>query len=363
LPTSPANVLVVEDDPFLRVVGILLDPATSAERYEAFADFFSHDEPDFDGYVKRTRARVGALFPAQVKIVETQEELCAALPGARALIAESLKVGREELSAGADLKVVQKFGALPRNIDHVACAEKGVKLLTLRRRVNCACAEVAFALMLTLAKKLNRYMGRISVEQLAEVGLIYKPFDRRHTPNSNWPRVPGIHLLYQSTAGLIGLGEIGSELALRTAAFGMRTLYYQRTRLPEEEERRLNVTYAPFDLLVAESDWVFPILPTSPSTRGLINRERFAQMKPGTMLVNISRADVVDRGALIEALRSRRLGGFGLDPLYEAPGRRDDELLGFDNVVISPHIAAQPRFNALNDLSDLVAQIAKALGD
>jgi phosphoglycerate dehydrogenase-like enzyme len=362
LPATPANVLVVEDDPFLRVVGILLDPNTSGERTAAFADFFAHDEPDFDGYVRRTRARVGALFPAQVKIVETQDELRAALPGSRALIVESLTVGREELAAGAALAVVQKFGALPRNIDQAACAAAGVKLLTIRRRVNCACAEVAFALMLTLAKKLNRYIGRISVEQLAQVGLTYRPFDRRHTPNSNWPRIPGIHLLYQSTVGIVGLGEIGCEIALRTAAFGMRTLYYQRNRLPEEEERRLNATYAPLEKLLAESDWILPVLPTSPSTRGLINRARFAQMKPGAMLINISRADVVDRAALIEALRSRRLGGFGLDPLYQAPGRGDDELLTFDNVVISPHIAAQPRFNALNDLSDLVAQIARELG-
>jgi phosphoglycerate dehydrogenase-like enzyme len=362
LPARAANVLVVEDDPFLRMVGILLDPATSAERIAAFADYFAHDEPDFDGYIQRTRAGAGALFPAQVKIVATQEEFRAALPGSRALVVESLKVGHEEIAAaGADLAVVQKFGMLPRNIDQAACAAKGVKVLTLRRRANCACAEGAFALMLTLAKKLNRYMGRISVERLAQAGLTYKPFDRRHTPNSNWPRIPGIHLLYQSTAGIVGMGEIGCELAARTAAFGMRTLYYQRTRLPADEERRLNVTYAALDQLLAESDWVFPVLPGSPSTRGLIDRERLAHIKPGAMIVNVSRADVVDRAALIEVLRSGRLGGFGLDPQYEAPGRSDDELLGFDNVVLSPHIAAQPRFNALNDLADLVGGIANEL--
>src|SRR5215813_11391409 len=113
-----SNVLVVEDDPFLRVVGILLDPRTSAERYAAFADFFAHDEPDFAGYVARVRARVGSLFPAQVRIVATQEELRAALPGSRALTVEGLRVAHEELAAGGgDLKVVQKFGALLRNID------------------------------------------------------------------------------------------------------------------------------------------------------------------------------------------------------------------------------------------------------
>jgi phosphoglycerate dehydrogenase-like enzyme len=355
------NILVVEDDPFLRVVGILLDPATPAERVAAFADFFAHDEPDFAGYVRRVRERVGALFPAQVRIVETQEELRAALPGSRALIVEGLKVGREELAVGSDLALVQKFGALTRNIDRAACEAKGVAVHIHRRRVNCACAEMAFTLMLTLAKKLNRVLGRISVEQLAEVGYSYKPFDRRHTPNSNWPRIAGVRVLYESTLGIIGLGEIGVEAAVRAHAFGMRTLYHQRTRLPEAEERALNVEYVPLDKLLAESDWVLPILPSGPSTRGLIGRKELAQMKPGAMLVNIARADVVDRAALIEALRSKRLGGFALDPLYEAPGKSDDELLTFPNVAISPHLAAQPRFNALSDLSDLCAGVAKAL--
>jgi phosphoglycerate dehydrogenase-like enzyme len=356
------NVLVVEDDPFLRVVGILLDPTTSAERYAAFADFFAHDEPDFAGYVARVRKRVGALFPADVRIVTTQEELRAALPGSRALIVEGLPVGRDELAAGADLKLVQKFGALPRNIDRAACEVSGVRVLTIRRRVNCACAEMAFALMLTLAKKLNRVMGRISVEQLAEAGYVYKAFDRRHTPNSNWPRIPGVRVLYESTIGIIGLGEIGFEIALRARAFGMRTLYHQRSRLSEAEEQALGASYVPLEQLLAESDWVLPVLPSSPATRGLIGREQFAKIKPGAMLVNISRADIVDRAALIEALRSQRLGGFALDPLYEAPGRSDDELLTFPNVAISPHLAAQPRFNALNDLSDLCAGVASALG-
>ena len=95
------------------------------------------------------------------------------------------------------------------------------------------------------------------------------------------------------------------------------------------------------------------------TTPHAIDGARLAQMKPGACLVNISRADLVDRAALIEALKSGRLGGFALDPLYEAPGRSDDELLGFRNVVLSPHIAAQPRFNALNDISDMLAALAK----
>jgi phosphoglycerate dehydrogenase-like enzyme len=215
--------------------------------------------------------------------------------------------------------------------------------------------------MLTLAKKMHRLAGRISAEQLAAEGYNYKPFDRRHTPNSNWARITGLRMLHDSTLGIIGVGEIGREIVLRAAAFGMRILYYQRNRLPEAEERQLQVTYMPLERLLAESDWIVPQVPGGPSTRHLIDRTRFAQMKPGAFLVNISRADLVDRAALIEALQSGRLGGFALDPLYEAPGRSDDELLGFRNVVLSPHIAAQPRFNALNDISDMLAGLAKEI--
>jgi phosphoglycerate dehydrogenase-like enzyme len=355
------RILVVEDDRFLRIVGVVLDPKTSPDRYAAFADFFAHDEPDFAGYCERVRARVGSLYPSDVRLVETPEQMRAALPGSPALVVESLRVGEAELAAGSDLRVVQKYGSQPRNIDLAACAASGVQVLTIRRRANIACAELALALMLTLARKLHRLIGRISVEQLAAAGYRYKPFDRRHTPNSNWPRISGLRTLNGATVGIIGLGEIGREIAIRAAAFGMRTLYYQRSRLLETEERELQVTYVPLDQLLAESDWVVPQLPGGPATQGFIGRAQFAAMKPGACLVNISRADIVDRAALIEALKSGRLGGFALDPLYEAPGRSDDELLGFDNVVLSPHIAAQPRFNALDDLAEMMERLSKEL--
>lgn len=359
---AAASVVVVEDDPFLRVVGILLDPKTSPERYAAYADFFAHDEPDFDGYVTRTRARVGGLFPSEVRFVDTTEELHTALPDARGLCVESLKVGPQELALASELGVVQKYGARPRNIDLEACAKRGVKVLTLRRRANVACAEVVFALMLTLAKKLNQIEGLISAEQLAAAGYPYKPFDHRHAPNSNWARIGGIGMLSGTTLGIIGLGEIGVEIALRAKAFGMRILYYQRTRLPAGEGDEFGATYAPLDTLLAESDWIVPQLPVAPSTRGIIGAAQFAQMKRGARLVNVSRADVVDRAALLDALRSGRLGGLGLDPQYEAPGRSDDELLSFPNVVLSPHIGGSPRQNGLDDLADLVEGMARALG-
>ena len=360
MPPSPP-VLVVEDDRFTRIVQVVLDPGAAAERVAAYADFFAHDEPDFTGWCERVRARAPGLFPAEVRLVDSPAALRKEIADAHAVIVESLAVGREDLEAAAQLGVLHKFGVGLRRVDVEACSEKGVKVLTIRRRANIACAEVATGLMLVLAKKMHRLAGRISVEQLAQAGYAYTPFDRRHTPNSNWARIPGIRMLHGTTVGLIGLGEIGREIAALAGAFGMRVLYYQRGRLPENEERELHARYVPLDQLLAVSDWVVPQLPSGPSTRGLIGRAQFEQMKPGAYLVNVSHADVVDRAALIDALTSGRLGGFALDPLYEEPGRSDDELLRFDNVVLIPHIAAQPRFNALADIEEMISALAREL--
>lgn len=355
------NVLVVEDDRFLRVLQIVLDPDASKERVAAYTDFFAHDEPDFAGWCGRLRGQARTLFPAKMRLVDTQDELRQNLPDARVLIVESLSVGDVEVAAAPNLKAVQKYGVDLRRIDSAACAAKGVAVLTLRRRANVACAELALTLMLMLARRVNELAGRISVESLSELGYHYQPFDRRHTPNSNWGRIPGLKILYGSTVGIIGLGEIGREFALRAAAFGMRILYTQRQQAPAGIERQYHAEFRPMAQLLAESDWVVPLVPSTPATQNLLGRAELQQMRRGARLINISRALVVERHALLEVLRSGHLGGFGLDPLYEAPGHDDDELLQFSNVIMTPHIAAQPRFNALDDLEELIVGLARAL--
>ena len=357
-----ANLLIVEDDPFLRIVQLVLDPNASRERLAAFADFFAHDEPDFAGWCAKVRQKAGGLYPAEVRLVESQEELRSNLADANGLIIESLSVGTDELAAAPKLKAVQKYGVDLRRIDQAACAKRGVAVLSIRRRANIACAELAITLMLMLSRRVNELAGRISVEALAELGYHYQPYDRRYTPNSNWARIPGLKTLYGTTVGVIGLGEIGREFALRAGVFGMRILYTQRQRAPEDIERQYQASYRPMADLLAESDWVVPLVPSTPATQNLIGRAELARMRPGGRLVNISRAAVVDRAALLEALKSGHLGGFALDPLYESPGREDDELLKFPNVIMTPHIAAQPRFNALNDLEDMITALAAKMG-
>ncbi|MBI3044484.1 MAG: D-glycerate dehydrogenase [Betaproteobacteria bacterium] len=354
-------VIAVENDPFPRLLQAFLDAEEVPERTAAIADFVAHDIADYPAWLGRARERAQGLYPAEVRLASTQAELQAAFRDADAVVTESLRVGAEELGIARRLRVVHKYGTILRNIDVAACSERGIKVLRVRRRANIACAEYAMGLMLALAKKLNRSGSLITMEQLRAAGYAPRRFDARYTSNSNWARIGGLRTLHESTLGIIGLGEIGREVAIRGVAFGMRVVYYQRTRLPDAEERHYPVEYRPLDQLLVESDWVFPLLPSNAATRGIIDRVRLARMKRGACLVNVARAELVDRAALLEALASGHLGGLGLDTFYEEPGNSDDPLLKFDNAIITPRIAAQPRFNAFGDLAQVMAQLAEAL--
>jgi len=354
-------VLVVEDDVWARLIAVVLDPTTSEERFAALADFMTPDLPDFRGWCDQVRAAAGLLFPSDVRLVSSPAELHDNLSNAQAIVTEALPIGDAELALAPRLKAVHKYGMIFRNIDIAACAARGVKVLGIRRRANISCAEHAFTLMLMLARRAGELNGLISVEQLAGRGGAYKPFDRRHTPNANWGRFGGLRPLHGATIGIIGLGEIGREIAARAAAFDMTVRYFQRTRLPQADEANLKASYRPLDSLLAESDWIVPQLPLDASTRHLLNRERLERVKRGACIVNVSRAEIVERAALIDALRSGRLGGFALDVQYEEPGRPDDELLAFDNVVLMPHMAGSPRFNGLQDIEDVIAGLGRAL--
>ena len=359
--TKSKPTIIVEDDVWLRLIGVVLDPTTGQERWTAFADFMSPDLRDFGGWCEKIQKAAGLLYPSNVQLVRSRDELRDKLGTAEAVVVESLKIGAEELGLAPALKAVHKYGMLFRNVDIAACETRGVSVLGIRRRANIACAEHAFALMLSLTRKLTALSGMVSVDQLPSDKLPYRPFDRRHTPGANWARFSGTQTLFGSTMGIIGLGEIGREIAIRAGAFGMTTLYYQRTRLPEAEERELGAAYRPLETLLAESDWVVPQLPLDRSTDRIIDRDRLVQMKSGACIVNVSRPELLDRPALLEALRSGHLGGLGMDGLYEEPGQANDALLSFENVVLTPHMAASPRTNGLQDIEDMIRGLAQAL--
>ena len=356
-------IIAVEDDPFMRLSQVILDPATPPARTAAFTHFLAHDLPDFPGWLARLRNKIGALYPAEVRLVEDEADFAAHLAGATVAMVEGFAVGEKEIAAaGGALKAVQKYGAVTTSIDRAACARAGVRVLTVKRRANVATAEHAFALLLALARKLHETAGRISVEQLRAAGYEPTVFDRAHTANGNWGRVVGTRTLYGMQLGVVGLGEIGREMALRAAAFGMRVVYTQRHRLNSEDETRYHATYAALDDLLAASDVVSLHLPGGAATSGMIGRRELAMMKPDALLINIAQPQLIERAALLDALAAGKLGGFGLDVPYEEPGRADDPLLRFPNVIMTPHLGASPRQNSLDDFCEMMTNLARALG-
>ena len=312
---------VVENDSFLRLIQVVLDPNAPAERIAAFAHFCAHDLPDFRGWCEKVREQSQNLYPTDVRLVDDQAELLANVAGAQVVVVESLAVGEKEIAAaGGTLRIVQKYGVTTPRIDQPACEKAGIQVLTLRRRANISTAEQALTLMLALARQLNRNANLISEKQLRAAGYAPTRYERTHTPNGNWARITGLMTLYQRQLGIIGLGEIGRELALRAAALEMRIVYTQRNRLPAEVEQQYRATYCSLDELLATSDCVSLHLPRANETRNFIGARELAIIKPGALLINVSQPHQVDRHALREALASGRLGGFGLDTFYDEPG-------------------------------------------
>jgi phosphoglycerate dehydrogenase-like enzyme len=362
MPPSPRYKLVVENDTFLRLINVVLDPSTGQERFDAFAHFCLHDTPDFAGWCDKIRAQAKNLYPADVRLVDSQAELLVDLPGATAAVVEELDFGPQEVVAAGDkLRFVQKYGFTTRNIDEAACAKANAKVLTIRRRANISTAEQALMLMLALARQVTQNANLISVEQLKAAGYQPTTYNRKHTPNGNWARIPNMVTLYQRQLGIIGLGEIGRELALRAIALGMRIVYHQRRRLPVEVEKQYQATYLSLDDLLATSDFVSLHLPRSPATVNFIAEPQLGTIKPGAFLINVSQPNLVERHALRRALEAKRLAGFGLDTFYEEPGDASDPLIKLPNVIVTPHMGGSPRWNSLDDIEEVIVNLGRRL--
>jgi phosphoglycerate dehydrogenase-like enzyme len=360
--SSPRLKFVVENDSFLRLIQVVLDPTAPEERIEAFAHFCTHDLPDFRGWCAQVRSKAPGLHPVDVRLVDNQAEMLANLSGVSVAVVEELTVGPKEIAAaGKSLKFVQKYGFTTRNIDRTACESAGVHVFTIRRRANISTAEQGLTLMLALARQLTQNANLISVEQLKNAG--YEPtiYQRSHTPNGNWARIPGMVTLYGKQLGIVGLGEIGRELALRAIALGMRIVYSQRTRLPADVEQRYQASYCSLNELLATSDCVSLHLPRGPATVNFIGDRELSVIKSGAFLINVSQPSLVDREALRQSLASGRLGGYGLDTFYEEPGDADDPLIKFPNVIVTPHLGGSPRWNSLDDIEEVIVNLGRAL--
>jgi phosphoglycerate dehydrogenase-like enzyme len=354
--------ILVEADHFLKIIPVILDPRTSDEHIRAVTDFFAHDL-DFSQWCETFRAQIPGLYPAEVEFAADQAEFEAKLPEADAVMVESLKLDRAAVAKLKPTCIVHKFGAITSNIDRRACEERRINVFTVARQGNVAVAEQAFALMIALAKDFGRYEGVVTAGDLAQAGHPIRTYDRRHTGGSNYARIPHLRLLKGATLGIVGLGEVGRELAQRAAAFGMILVYHQRTRLAEMDELALGARYATLAELMAQSDYIVVQLPLTESTRGIIGRKEFAAVKPGAVLINTARAHLVDRDALLEAVESGRLAGVGMDVGYEEPWSPDDPLLKYKDgrVLVMPHTAVGDRKVGLGDLADMCRNIWRVM--
>jgi lactate dehydrogenase-like 2-hydroxyacid dehydrogenase len=353
--------IVIEKDHFLQVIPVILDPATTEEHRQAWVNFFSHDVPDFLGWCHEIQGRIPGLFPATVSFAENQEDLRRQVVDADGVIIENLRIDEPELTTAPHLSFVQRFGTSISNIDVSACVRHNVTVEVIRRRVNIAVAEQAFMLMIALAKRAGELNKLVRQKELIRGGFSLRPYDTRYSGSSNYAHASDLKTLNGATFGVIGMGEVGREIASRCAAFGMNVLYTQRNRIPASDEWPSRAVYCSPEELVSRSDFISINLPLVPATHGIFSKKLFECIKPGAILVNVARAELIDRGALMEALDSNRLGGFGLDVGYEEPARENEPLLNYPNVMYMPHTAIGNRRNALQDLEEMCLKMWRGL--
>lgn len=235
------------------------------------------------------------------------------------------RVGAEVFRVCPRLRVVANYAVGVNNIDLVAAAEAGVVVTNTPDVLTEATADLAWALILAVSRRL------LEGDRMVRAGRF-----------AGWK--PDLLLgrgLQGKTLGVVGLGRIGTAVARRGVAFGMRVAAYT-----------VPAPCAPLDVpceLVAELDALLPRVdvltlhcPLTPETRGLLDARRLALLPPGAILVNTSRGEVVDEAALVAALAAGRLGGAGLD-VYEREPAVHPGLVDRDDVVLLPHLGSATR--------------------
>lgn len=255
----------------------------------------------------------------------TSEELLDKAKGVDALLSLLTdKINGEVVDAiGPQLKIVANYAVGFDNINVPELSERGIVATnTPNDAVNEAVAELSWAMVLALARKV------VEADESVKRGAY-----------SGWE--PAIFLgnnISGKTLGIVGMGRIGSMVARMAKGFNVKVLYYKRTR-DEDAERETGAEYADMDKLLAESDFVSLHVPLTAETRHMINRDSLYKMKKGAFLINTARGPVVDEHDLVDSLRDGQLGGAALDVFDNEPNI-NPELVGMENVILTPHIAS-----------------------
>tara|TARA_B110000305_G_scaffold167960_1_gene185685 strand:+ start:166 stop:1152 length:987 start_codon:yes stop_codon:yes gene_type:complete len=218
------------------------------------------------------------------------------------------------------LKVISKYGIGVDKIDVESCNRRGIPLLFTPGVNHTTVAEHVFLLLLCLQKHLLFHADAVRAGE--------------------WKRKTG-HELWDKTIGILGLGRIGKEVAIRAHAFGMKIIAYD-VYWDEAFADSHNVTRAEsMDDIFAVADYISLHTNLTPETRDLVRTETIAKMKDGVQIINCARGEIVHTADIVTALKSGKVAGYGTDVLDEEPPPPDHPLLSLPNVVVTPHVGSR----------------------
>ncbi len=226
-------------------------------------------------------------------------------------------------AAGPQLKIISNYAVGFDNIDIKAATDRGIVVTnTPSDQVNEAVAEHTWALILSLSRRI------VEADEAVRRGA-YKGWE---------PDIFLGHSVMGKTLGIVGMGRIGSMVARRAKGYNM-TILYSGHKPDPVCEKEFGAKFCDLEKLLGESDFVSLHIPLTEETRLMINTKTLAQMKKGSFLINTARGPIVSEKDLVEALRNGQLKGAGLD-VFENEPNIDPELIGMQNVILTPHIAS-----------------------
>ncbi len=234
------------------------------------------------------------------------------------------KVNAQLMDAAPNLRAISQIAVGFENIDVDEATRRGIPVGYTPGVLTGTTADMAFALLMAAARRLVE--GAEAVKA------------------AKWKTWHPLHYLgpdvFGGTLGILGMGRIGLEMAKRAQGFDMPILYYDVYRRPEEVEQQYNMTYAPIDAVLRQSDFVSVHVNLTPDTYHFISHHELHLMKSNAVLVNAARGPVIDPAALYLALKEGEIGFAALDVTEPEPITIDDPLLTLDNCIIVPHIAS-----------------------
>jgi D-3-phosphoglycerate dehydrogenase len=230
------------------------------------------------------------------------------------------KITAEVFAAAPLLKVVGRAGVGVDNVDVEAATERGVIVMNTPSGNTIATAELTFTHILCGARPVPQ----------AAASMRAGHWDRKNLSGSE---------LFRKTLGIVGLGRIGSEVAKRAQAFGMRVLAYDPYLAPSRA-KAMQVEAVALDELLAQSDYITVHMPLIDATHYLIDEAALAKCKKGVRLFNCARGGIIKEAALIAALKSGQVAAAGLDVFEDEPLAKESEFRALPNVVLTPHLGA-----------------------